>query len=390
MIFPIGDSPNPEGKPVVTSTLIAINVAVYVYLLPLMWQAPDLSDPRLAEYIHLIARETGYRLSNPQILASVSAYDMFVFKWGYRPVDPSLLSLIVSMFLHGGLAHLLGNMIFLWIYGDNVEHRLGRFRFAACYLLTGIAATLFHAMFFPTSGLPLVGASGAISGVLGFYFLWYPHNRVHLLVLVPFLVRLSVPARTLLGLYIVVENIFPFVLSRGAAGVAYGAHIGGFLAGLAIARIIDRRELVRQPPEYARAAAREAAGRNDLRAALAERRYDDAARAYFALPADAARRALSGRELLTLGDWLLANGEPRAALIVYRRYLRNQPRGPGAARAHVGAGLVQLHHLQQPTAAYQHFLDALDCDPDPETSHAAREGLQSIEARQPPLRAVRT
>lgn len=388
MILPIGDSPNPEGTPLVTYALIAVNVAVYLLLAPLMWQAPDLSDPRLAEYIHLIARETGYRLSNPQILASVSAYDMLVFQWGYRPADPSAASLFASMFLHGGFAHLAGNMLFLWIYGDNVEHRLGRSRFLACYLGTGAAATLFHAMFFPTSGLPLVGASGAISGVLGFYFLWYPRNRVHLLLLFPFLVRLSVPARTLLGLYIAIENLFPFVLSRGAAGVAYGAHIGGFIAGLAIARLMDRRELVERPRHYNGNGGPTSASRAGLRAALDERRFGDAARAYFALPADAARQLLTPEESLALGDWLLENGEPRAALIVYRRHLRNHARGPGAARAHVGAGLVQLHHLDQPTAAYQHFLEALDCGPDPATALAAQQGLQSIDARQGPLRPV--
>src|SRR5690606_29843226 len=125
--------------------------------------------------------------------------------------------LLASMFMHGGFAHLAGNMLFLWIYGDNVEHRVGTLRFVGYYLVTGVAATLMHAMFFPTSGLPLVGASGAISGVLGFYYLWFPANRVHLLLLFPFLLRVTVPARTLLGLYIVVENIFPFILARGAS-----------------------------------------------------------------------------------------------------------------------------------------------------------------------------
>ncbi len=241
VILPIGDSPNPEGTAFATYALIAANVAVYLLTLPLAWVRPDASDPQLAEYAHLVARQTGYRISVQEILANASAYDLTVFRWGYRPVAPSLVTLLASMFLHGGFAHLAGNMLFLWIYGDNVEHRVGPARFVAYYLVTGAAATLLHAMFFPTSGLPLVGASGAISGVLGFYFLWFPENRVHLLLLFPFLMRLSVPARTLLGLYIIVENVFPFVLSGGATGVAYGAHIGGFVAGLLIATSSDRR-----------------------------------------------------------------------------------------------------------------------------------------------------
>ena len=241
MIVPIGDSPNPEGTPLVTYLLIATNVVVYLLTLPLAWSGVDVADPSLNEYLHLVARQTGYKVSLQEIFSHTSAYDLVVFKYGYRPSAPSLIDLFLSMFLHGGLAHLAGNMLFLWIYGDNVEHRIGHGRFFLYYLVTGAAATTFHAMFFPSSGLPLVGASGAISGVLGFYFLWFPRNRVHLLLLFPFLVRLTVSARTLLGLYIVVENIFPFIISRGAGGVAYGAHIGGFIAALAIANWTDRQ-----------------------------------------------------------------------------------------------------------------------------------------------------
>jgi membrane associated rhomboid family serine protease len=387
VIFPIGDSPNPDGTPLVTYLLIGANVAVFLLTLPLGWRSPDPADPQLAEYVHLVARQTGYRLTVPEILANVSAYDMLVYRWGYRPADPSPIGLFTSMFLHGGLMHLVGNMLFLWIYGDNVEHRVGRGRFLLYYLGTGAAATLSHAMFFPTSGLPLVGASGAISGVLGFYFLWYPHNRVHILLLFPFLVRLSVPARTLLGLYIVVENVFPFVLARGASGVAYGAHIGGFVAGLAIAHFIDRRGLLEEPEEYGDGASGDVA---DVREAIAAGRFADAARAYFALPAEAARRPLNPSESVALGDWLLENGHPRGALVVYRRHLRDYPNGPGAAEAHLGAGLVQLRALDQPTTAYQHFLDALDHDPQPATAFAARQALQEIQARQPPLRPIRS
>jgi membrane associated rhomboid family serine protease len=372
VILPVGDSPNPEGTPVATYCLLAANVAVYLLTLPLAWTSPDAADPRLAEYVHVVARHTGYRTSIPEILASTSAYDLLVFSWGYRPVDPSLVNLFASMFLHGGFAHLVGNMLFLWIYGDNVEHRVGPARFVAYYLVTGASATLMHAMFFPTSGLPLVGASGAISGVLGFYFLWFPSNRVHLLLLFPFLLRVTVPARTLLGLYIVVENILPFVLARGAGGVAYGAHIGGFIAGMLIAKAIDRRH------PTAPSAAVTAGGGGDVRAAIAAGRFADAARTYLALAPDETRRLLAPEQSIALGDWLFANGQPREALAVYRRHLRDHPSGSRAADAHLGAGLVQMRYLNQPATAYQHFLDALDLEPSPATELAARQALQSL------------
>ncbi len=375
MIFPIGDSPNPEGTPYVTYALIAINVAVYVLVLPLSWTAPDPTDPALQEYIHLVARQTGYTLSPQQILARTSAYDLFVFEWGYRPVAPSLLHLFTSMFLHGGLGHLAGNMLFLWIYGDNVEHRLGGRRYLAAYLATGAAATLFHAMFSPNSGLPLVGASGAISGVLGFYFLWFPRNRVHLLLLFPFLVRLTVSARTLLGLYVIVENLLPFVISGGAGGIAHGAHIGGFVAGLGIAYWMDRKAVQGQPSSYA---GENAEGNGDrVRAWLQQGRLDDAATEYFALAPEATERLLEPREMLQLASWLVDAGHPEAALVLYRRQLRDYPTGPMAADAYLGAGLIQLR-AGQATAAYQHFLDALESKPTPEIENAAREALRAI------------
>lgn len=242
MILPIGDSPNPEGTPVVTYLLIGANVAVYLLTLPLTWTHANPSDPLLTEFVHLVARQNGYRSSIQDILAHTSAYDLFLFRWGYRPVAPSIVDLFASMFLHGGFGHLAGNMLFLWIYGDNVEHRLGKGRYLFYYLATGAAATVSHAMFSPTSGLPLVGASGAISGILGLYFVWFPRNRVHLLLLFPFLLRVVVSARLLLGLYIIVQNVLPFVLSRAAGGVAHGAHIGGFFAGVAVAYWFDRSE----------------------------------------------------------------------------------------------------------------------------------------------------
>ena len=151
------------------------------------------------------------------LLSRTSAYDLFVFRYGFRPAAPHVADLFYSLFLHAGLLHLAGNMLFLWIYGDNVEHRLGRLWYLLAYLGTGVAATLFHSVFDSATELPLVGASGAISGVLGFYYLWFPYNRVRLLVVFfPFLVDvIIVPARLVLGMFLIVDNLLPFLATRG-------------------------------------------------------------------------------------------------------------------------------------------------------------------------------
>jgi membrane associated rhomboid family serine protease len=319
-----------------------------------------------------------------QLLQEVSAYELFVFEYGFRPSHPSLVALFASIFLHGGLVHLLGNMLFLWIYGDNVEHRLGSLLYTAAYIATGVVATSFHAVFNSDSGVPLVGASGAISGVLGFYFIWFPHNYVRLMVLLFPLVMdtVQVRARLVLGAYLVIDNILPFLGSSGTGGgVAHGAHIGGFLAGLLLALLTNRREVTATPNEYAAA---EPDGSESLKArlrsAVRSGDLDEAARLYFALPPEATRQALMPAELLELGNWLERNGHMQAALIVYRRHLRDFPRGPGTAEAHLGAGRVLLNDFGEATAAYQHFLDALDSNPSPVTAASAREAVERIAA----------
>src|SRR4030095_2994585 len=186
---------------------------------------------------------------------------LFVFQWGFRPAHPSLVDLFTCMFLHGSLLHLVGNMLFLWIYGDNVEHRLGPVRYLLWYLATGVAATVFHTIRASQSELPLIRASGAISGIPGFYFIWFPRNHVRLLwLLPPFLMQtFEVPARLVLGVYLVLENVLPYLVTSGDTGVAHGAHIGGFLAGLGGARglgaawVRERGEMAFRPPEYAEA-----------------------------------------------------------------------------------------------------------------------------------------
>jgi membrane associated rhomboid family serine protease len=380
-VLPIGDSPNPPGTPLVNYALVAANVAVFVLVaLPLSGVAADPHDPLLREYVQAIAQQYGGRVPLREILSQVSAYDLVVFRYGYRPASPSIVALFTSLFLHAGFAHLAGNMLFLWIYGDNVEYRLGRLRYLGAYLLSGVVATLAHALFAARSSLPLVGASGAISGVLGFYFVWFPRNRVQILLFFPFLARVSVPARALLALYIIVENLLPFLFSRGVAGIAHGAHIGGFIAGALLAWTGDRR-LLGTPGAVASQRA-DGPPATDLASALANGDYAAAARAYFALPAGQDRRVLAPRESIALANWLQQQGQDRAALVVYRRHVRDYPRGPLLAEAHLGAGLVQLYGFGQATAAYQHFLAVLELEADPAVQAQAREALATIGSRQ--------
>ncbi len=177
MFFPLSDTPNPPGRPFATWLLMAINIGVYLLVtLPAMLGKVSLSDPLLLDYLQVLGLQG--QVTAREVYQNLSAYDLLVFQYGFRPAEFSLISLFTSLFLHGGLMHLAGNMLFLYIFGDNVEYRLGRRRYLLTYFGCGIIATLFFALFVPGSQVPLIGASGAISGVLGCYFLWFPRNRV--------------------------------------------------------------------------------------------------------------------------------------------------------------------------------------------------------------------
>jgi membrane associated rhomboid family serine protease len=212
--------------------------------LPLGGQPANPGDPLYQEYLKLLMQSLPANVPPQQVIRGISAYDLVVFGWGFRPADPALVTLVTSVFLHGGFMHLAGNMLYLWIYGDNVEHRLGHLPFLFWYIMTGVAATLFHAAFNMNSEIPLVGASGAISGVLGFYFLWFPHHSVKVfLFLFPFYVgTVMLNARLVLAIYLIWDNVLPFLVSHGGGGVAHGAHIGGFIAGLIVAWIMNLRQ----------------------------------------------------------------------------------------------------------------------------------------------------
>ena len=391
MFLPLGDEPNPRGVPVVTYTLIGINVAVFLFVtLPLSGIRPAPDDPVLWEYLTALGPQLSPRMEE-RLLLQLSAYDLVVFSYGFRPAAPDVIALLTSLFLHGGFMHLAGNMLFLWIYGDNVEHRLGPARYLVAYLGTGILATLSHAVLDFGSVIPMVGASGAISGVLGFYFIWFPRNRVRLwIMLFPFFMHVVyAPARLVLGMYLVIDNLLPFLATRGAGGggVAYGAHIGGFIAGLAYAWWSQGREVRHRPADFEpepvdTTSDSDPSTVRGIRQLIAAGEHERAAPAYFGLSAARTARLLMPEESIDFGRWLANNGHPDAALVVYQRHLRDYPLGPYAAEAHLGAGLVQLYARDQPTAAYQHLVAVLDADPHPETEGYARRALVDIASRQ--------
>jgi len=179
---------------------------------------------------------------------SQGGLEAFVRHWAAVPVDytgrsggyggPVPLTLLTSMFLHGGWMHLGGNMLYLWIFGDNLEKVMGAARFALFYIVCGLAASFAHIAFGPGSSIPAVGASGAISGVLGGYLLLFPHNRVRVLTRGGIA---QVPALVVLGLWIVIQlinGVGSVTATAETAGVAYMAHIGGFVAGLVLVKLM--------------------------------------------------------------------------------------------------------------------------------------------------------
>jgi membrane associated rhomboid family serine protease len=383
MFLPIGDAPNPKGVPIVTYLLIAANVAAFLLLnVPLDSRRADVRSPEFREYVEVMAHELQGRVDVRQLVAQTSAYDLFSFEHGYRPASPQLPDLFTCMFLHGGFMHLFGNMLFLWIYGDNVERRLGPGAYLLWYLATGVAATLTHALMFSSSEMPLVGASGAISGVLGFYFVWFPRNVVRMLAfLPPFLLQVfEIPARWVLGMYLVIDNLLPiFVSAQG--GVAHGAHIGGFLAGGLVAWLMERRGAQAQPVRFPAASAAPS-GAEAVRLALANGRHAEAAEAYFALPPADARGLLAADEAVSLAGWLRTHGHSDAALTLLRRVVRDLPQGRGLAEVYAALGVILLEDLREPTAAYQYLLSSLELGPRPEVEATVREALKRIETLQ--------
>jgi len=389
MLLPVGDTPNPENYfPWGNWLLIAANVAVYVLVTwPLSHKGVNPSDPALYEYLRVIGPRLPRGLSLPQLLQHISAYDLYVFKHGFKPAAPEIRDLFYSLFLHGGFMHLFGNMLFLWIYGDNVEHRLGHLFYIVVYIFCGVCATLFFALFTRASMTPLVGASGAISGTLGLYYLFFPRNRIKVFIFFfPFFMDVFlIPARIVLGFYLLIDNLLPFMLSSSAGGVAHGAHIGGFLAGLACAWGFERlearpdyafRQSTPEPPPGTSFAApppplarlQRALDRSDREAAFAVLGELDPNRLM----------TLTADEIVRLADWLRQSGHHRSADSLLRSYLKSHVGSPELAKVFLALGRARIAEGQAPSA-YQYLLEGLDHHPDPATEAALREALAQVD-----------
>jgi membrane associated rhomboid family serine protease len=225
MVMPLKDINPRHTFPIVTIAILVLNVLFFFYELSL---GPGIERFfRRAAFVPAVYFEPGNVVADSQ-------------------------SILLSMFLHGGWMHLIGNMLYLWIFGDNVEDRLGHGLYLLFYLVCGWLASLTHAFTDPSSTIPSVGASGAISGVLGAYLLMYPRARVLTLIPMGFYTRMAeLPALMVLGLWFVLQ-LFSGVASIGvtgqSAGVAFWAHIGGFVAGMLLGGILNATMGRREPP----------------------------------------------------------------------------------------------------------------------------------------------
>jgi membrane associated rhomboid family serine protease len=213
-MIPLRDIIPSRTTPVVTISLIAVNVIVFLFELSL-----------------------GRNV------------DQFTLYWGLVPAAFSWVTVVTSMFLHGGFLHVAGNMLYLWIFGDNVEDRMGHGRFLVFYLLCGIAAALAQTISQPDSVVPMVGASGAIAGVMGAYFVLYPKSRIVTLIPLFFFFQvIEVPAILFLGIWFLMQfisglgSIVTVATGQAGGGVAFWAHVAGFVAGISGVVVFRRPE----------------------------------------------------------------------------------------------------------------------------------------------------
>jgi membrane associated rhomboid family serine protease len=234
-MFPYRDDNPTLDTPAVTYLLIAVNVAVWV-LVQGMGQ-----DPALGQSVCELGLIPGEFLGRviPGTSIPLSPGETCVLG-----VNRHLYTPLTSMFLHGGWLHLIGNMWVLWLFGNNIEDSMGHVRYLAFYLLCGLAAAAGQTLVSPESIVPMVGASGAISGVMGAYIVLYPRVRIHMLVfLFIFVTRIVVPAYLMLGYWFLLQLVSG-TAAQSEGGVAFWAHVGGFVAGAVLISLFKDRELV--------------------------------------------------------------------------------------------------------------------------------------------------
>lgn len=187
-------------------------------------------------------------LGGQQAVYALGAIPAVIFGDARLPADlvmvPPVATVFTSMFMHGGWMHLIGNMLYMWIFADNVEDSMGGLRFIVFYLLCGVAAVLAQSLPDVTSQVPMIGASGAISGVLGAYLLLFPHTRVLVMIPLGFIMKAHyLPAAVVLGFYFVLQIVMTAMTPAGGGGVAFAAHLGGFVAGAALIVVFKHRRV---------------------------------------------------------------------------------------------------------------------------------------------------
>lgn len=228
-MFPIGDDNSDRTiVPYINYAIIGLNVLVFV-----LFQGFG-GNETFTYAFALVPREitSGIDLNTPTIIQDAFGHRAMIPQ--YATPLPVYFNFLTSMFMHGGFAHIFGNMLFLWIFGDNLENLLGHIRYVFFYLLCGIGAATAQVILDPNSAIPMLGASGAISGVLAGYVLLFPQRQVRAII---FNFLTTVPAYVAIGIWIAYQLILGYMTDPGTGGVAYMAHIGGFISGLVLVKI---------------------------------------------------------------------------------------------------------------------------------------------------------
>ena len=228
-MFPIGDDDSDRTiQPIVNYVFIGINILVFVLLQGLG------GNDAFTYAFSLVPKEvmTGVDITGVQVIRDSFGHTGEIHH--YATPLPVYFNFLTSMFMHGSIAHIFGNMLFLWIFGDNLENALGHIRYAIFYIVCGFAAAIAQIIMGPDSIIPMLGASGAISGVLGGYVLLYPRKQVRAII---FNFATTVPAFVAIGIWIAYQLVLGYLTPSEGGGVAYAAHIGGFVTGVVLIKL---------------------------------------------------------------------------------------------------------------------------------------------------------
>lgn len=250
-MIPLHDHNPTQRRAILVPALIAINVVVFLFVQPTFVNQDRREGVIETESFFACRAAIPYEITHAENLRRAVPDDPGAFDRRAQ-VDAILqgdrcprknvwLSILTSMFLHGGWLHIAGNMLYLWVFGNNIEDRLGRVRFILFYLLCGVAATYAQSYVDPSSTVPMIGASGAIAGVLGAYLLMFPRARIVTLVIFFFITTMELPALIVLGAWFVLQLFQSVGGVAPGGGVAYMAHVGGFLAGMLLLLVLRPR-----------------------------------------------------------------------------------------------------------------------------------------------------